>query len=154
MVAIDFDAITKQPEPGWWLKRYEWMRDRRWTRWLFKKLLPLYIRKYKLTREAETAAWWLAEKGVRIQVIVRAPYAVGLERAVEHVLGDFPNFDSGGRGFHLVPEPDIGAQAMNIHVHCRGDRIMRFFTRDKLLARGLPTSLVRFVDQWDESILR
>jgi hypothetical protein len=149
LVVIDFDALVKAPEPGWGLKVYEWLRDHRWTRWLFRKLLPFYISRYKLTREAETAGWWLVDKGLRIEVLVRAPYAAGLVKAVEHVLGEFPN-----SGFHLVPSPDYGGQAMDVHQYCRGERALRFYTRDKELAKYLPTSLVIYVDQWDASILR
>lgn len=156
LVVIDFDALVKAPEPGWGLKVYEWLRDYQFCGtsfrpglWLFRKLLPFYISRYKLTREAETAGWWLLDKGLRIEVLVRAPYAAGLVKAVEHVLGEFPN-----SGFHLVVTADLGSQAMDIHQYCRGERALRFYTRDKELAKYLPTSLVLYVDQWDESIIR
>jgi hypothetical protein len=149
LVVIDFNALVQAPEPGWMLKVYEWLRDHRWCRWLYRRMLPLYISRYKLTREAETIGWWLLDRGLRIQVVVRAPYAIGLQVAVEKVLGEFPS-----DRFHLVVESDLAGQAMNIHQHCRGERALRFYTRDKELARYLPTSLVKWVDTWDESVLR
>jgi hypothetical protein len=151
LVAIDFDSIVLPPEPAWWWRIYEEFGRRRWTRRLHRWLLPVYLSRYKLTRDADTAGWWLVDKGLRIKIIVRRPYSAGITKAVEQVLGDFPN-DLGG--FHLVTSEDMGGQSMDIHMHCRAERVMRFYTRDKELAKYLPTSLVRWVDQWDESVLR
>ncbi len=151
LVCVDFDALVEPPEPSWWTRVYEWLGAHRWTRRIHRWVLPFHLRRHKLTREAETAGWWLVDKGFRIKVIVRRPYAPGLVGAVEKVMENFPN-DFGG--FHLVVSRDLGSQSMDIHQHCRGERALRFYTRDKELARYLPTSLVKWVDQWDESILR
>jgi hypothetical protein len=68
--------------------------------------------------------------------------------AVEKVLGDFP-YEQG----HVVTPPSLIDQASDIHQYCRGHRVLRFFTRDQTLASHLPTSLVKWVDQWDDNIL-
>jgi hypothetical protein len=148
LVAVDFDAITQPPEPSWISRSYDWCGQHRFMRWLHRRLTPLMLRRFKISRDADTAAWWMIDKGLRIQVIVRLPYILGLRSAVESVLGDFPT-----DRIHLVVEQDLAGAAMDIQGHCRQERVVRFFTRDRQLARYLPTSLVRWVDQWDESIL-
>jgi len=148
LVAIDFDALVKPPEETWFTRAFEWLRKHSFTRKLYTLFLPTMLARYKLTKEAETAGWWLVNKNLRIVILIRCPYANGLTWAVEHVVGDFPN-----EGFHLITSPDVAHQSMDVHQYCRGERVLRFYTRDKELARFLPSSLVRWVDTWSEDLL-
>jgi hypothetical protein len=149
-VAIDFDALVRRPEPDWRQRSYAWLgrfpKLRRKLDWLY---IPWLIRRHELTIEAELIGYFFLKKGINTRVVVRRPYAPRVSVAVEKVLGDLP-YEQG----HLVTPERVADQASDIHQYCRGHRCMRFFTRDKLLASHLPTGLVRWVDQWDDSILR
>jgi hypothetical protein len=149
-VAIDFDAVAHAPEPDW--KQAAYRRLGRWPRlqhslnWWY---VPWLIGRHQLTRESETFGWWLLDKGLNVRIIVRRPYAPRLSAAVEKVMGDYP-YEQG----HVIIASALPDQAAEIHQYCRGNRVLRFFTRDKVLASHLPTSLVRWVDQWNDGILR
>jgi len=147
IVAIDFDALTQKPEPEWRQKLYAKLgRLQKRLNWLY---VPWLIRRHRITREAETVGYFLLNKGINIRVVVRRPYAPRASVAVESVLGDFP-YEHG----HLVTEQALQDQASDIHQYCRGNRCLRFFTRDKDLASMLPTSLVKYVDIWTDDLLR
>jgi hypothetical protein len=149
-VAVDFDALVTKPEPDWkqsaYSKLQRFPRLQQKLNWLY---VPWLIQRHKLTWEAELIGYFLLKRSINIRVLVRRPYAPRVSVAVEKVLGDYP-YEQG----HLVTFLSPQEQAADIHQYCRGNRCLRFFTRDKLLASYLPVSLVKWIDQWDDNILR
>lgn len=145
MVAVDFDALLMFPDP----KKQVWLdRLARFPR-LARRLQPVTLRWFPVSRDAEIFFYWLLDMGFQTAVIVRRPYAPYLPRygtlldAVHAVLEDFPS-----QRFHLVTAADSYGQAKEINSFCRTHGAGRFYLADPDLYGHLPNSLTRMVESW------
>lgn len=153
LLAVDFDSIILPPEHRF---KRRILGVLKWWRWLDWKLERFTIRWYRLDPQANLAAYWLVDQGMRVSVIVRRRYTLGLHTAVESILDQLGGYPAATvPTCHLIPtDLDIQEQALHIRQFCNQYGAHRFFTRDWELARCLPGSLVTFVKEWDQSILR
>lgn len=144
LMAFDFDSLLESMAT---IRQFIWIkRMERWP-WIQRRLAPYVLRRfYRVMEEPVMAAYWMVtELNARIAIIVRRQYTPGVQSAVEKLLADvdFPH-----NRIHLVPETDLGDQALNITKFCRATMAYRFFTRDEGLTLSMSFTLVKLVDDW------
>ena len=153
LIAVDFDSLILPPDS---MHKQQMLNLLSRWKWLNRKLERFTIRWHMQDPQANVAAYWLLDHGLRITVIVRRSYSLGLHSAVEAVLEQQGGYPAASvPAFYLIPDTlSIQDQAMHIRLFCNQQGAYRFFTKDTALAHCLPASVCYLVRQWDSSILR
>jgi hypothetical protein len=152
-IAIDFEALILPPKTKWKSFVFKALNKFPLRIWNFDSRC-FTLAMYSLDRSAEIFAYYLLENEINISVLVRMPPMLGMKKAVGKVLGedDWAGFPV-SEYLHTDLSKDMTEQAKQVDVLCKQHSIARLYTKDIELAKRLPRSLVKLIDDWEKATL-